>query len=107
MRGKEIVLVIDTNVWLSYLMTDTPEQYQFIFEHPDGSIFICDEMIDEIREVALRDKFRRYFTVESAEQLIEALETIATRIQLRPDYEIAEELRDRDDAFLLALAGAI
>lgn len=107
MRGEEIVLVIDTNVWISYLMTDTPEQYQIVFEHPECSIYICDELIEEIREVAHRDKFRRFFTVESVDELINALETISTKIQVDSAIQSTSFLRDRDDAFLLALAAAI
>lgn len=107
MRREEIVLVIDTNVWISYLLTDTPEKYQIVFEHPECSIYICDELIDEIREVANRDKFRRFFTIESVDQLIHALETIATNIRVDPEIQATDFLRDRDDAFLLVLAGAI
>lgn len=76
-------------------------------EHPEFSIYICDELVEEIREVAHRDKFRRFFTVESVDELINALETITTKIQVDSAIQSTSFLRDRDDAFLLALAAAI
>jgi predicted nucleic acid-binding protein len=54
---------------------DYPRQHKGSYKKREGSrkkAIYSDELMDEIRKVAHRDKFRRYFTIEGVDQQVKA-----------------------------------
>jgi len=68
----------------------------------DGSILIVttEQLLSEIKIVTSREKLKKYFPKESVKELIELLETIAEKIEIKPTHFIN---RDPKDNFLLDL----
>ena len=93
-------VIIDTNLWISFLLTKN----FFIFDlAAQGMLDLisCDELTDEFIRVAARSKFRKYFSLERVEELIFQLTGTVIPVELKSTVSIC---RDNKDNFLLALA---
>lgn len=100
MKAKNIKVIFDTNVWISFLIG---KRLSFIKKYvASGQIIIITtpQLLTEIKEVTKREKLKKYFPEESVKDLIELLETIAEQIEIKPVHFIN---RDPKDNFLLDL----
>jgi len=61
MQNKVSRIIIDTNLWISFLITkDFAKLDQIIFSRL-GILIFSQELLAEFLEVARRPKFRRFF----------------------------------------------
>lgn len=100
MKNKEVKVIFDTNVWISFLIG---KRLSKIKQHiSDGSITIIttEQLLTEIKMVTNREKLKKYFPEESVKELVELLETIARKVEIKPTHFIN---RDPKDNFLLDL----
>lgn len=100
MKNKEVKVIFDTNIWISFLIGKRLAKIkQYI---SDGSITIIttEQLLTEIKMVTNREKLKKYFPEESVKELIELLETIAKKVEIKPTHFIN---RDPKDNFLLDL----
>jgi len=100
MKNKEVKVIFDTNVWISFLIgKHLAKIKQYI---SDGSITIIttEQLLTEIKIVTNREKLKKYFPEESVKELVELLETIAITVEIKPTHFIN---RDTKDNFLLDL----
>lgn len=100
MKNKDVKVIFDTNVWISFLIGKRLAKIkQYI---SDGSITIIttDQLLTEIKMVTNREKLKKYFPEESVKELLELLETIAQKVEIKPTHFIN---RDPKDNFLLDL----
>lgn len=100
MRAEKHRVVIDTNLWISFLLTrDFTKLDELISE---GLILLMSqELLEEIVEVAERPKFRKYFDLTDLADLLLNLEQKAELVIVRSEVRIC---RDEKDNFLLSLA---
>ena len=98
-EGKHRV-VIDTNLWISFLLTRDFSKLDRLMS-TDGTILISQELLEEIVEVAERPKFRRYFDLFELADLLVKLEQKTELVQVSSQVNIC---RDDKDNFLLSLA---
>lgn len=94
MREKNIKVIFDTNVWISFLIG---KRLSNIKKHiSDGSITIIttDQLLIEIKAVTCREKMKKYFPRESVNELIELLEAIALQIEIKPRHIISKDPKD-------------
>lgn len=100
MTNKNVKIIFDTNVWISFLIG---RRLAKIKQHiSDGRITIIttEKLLLEIKIVTSREKLKKYFPKESVIELIELLETIAEKVDIKPTHFIS---RDPKDNFLLDL----
>lgn len=100
MTKKNIKVIFDTNIWISFLIGKRLAKIkQYI---SDGSITIVttQQLLTEIKTVTSREKLKKYFPKENVRELIQLLETIAEKVEIRPTHSIN---RDPKDNFLLDL----
>lgn len=100
MTSKNVKVIFDTNVWISFLIGKRLSKIrQYI---SDGSITIITttQLLTEIKIVTSRDKLKKYFPKASVEELIELLEAIAENVEIKPLHAAS---RDPKDNFLLDL----
>ncbi|HSV77085.1 MAG TPA: putative toxin-antitoxin system toxin component, PIN family [Bacteroidales bacterium] len=100
MKNKKVKVIFDTNVWISFLIgKHLVKIKQYI---SDGSIIIVttDQLLTEIKIVTNREKLKKYFPKESVKELVELLETIALKVEIKPTHF---KNRDPKDNFLLDL----
>ncbi len=63
-------LVIDTNLWISFLLTKEYSKVDPLFENGNIVMLFSQELIDEFIEVAIRPKFRKYFSLADLQDLL-------------------------------------
>ena len=100
MTAKNIKVIFDTNVWISFLIG---KRLSFIKNYiSNGQIIIVttEQLLKEIKEVTNRKPLKKYFPQESVIELLQLLETIAEKVEIEPTHFIN---RDPKDNFLLDL----
>jgi putative PIN family toxin of toxin-antitoxin system len=94
-------VIIDTNLWISFLLTNEYSQIDTMFADNNLTLIFSQELIDEFIEVAQRPKFRKYFSLNDIEDLLQRVRRVATFISVTTTFD---RCRDPKDNFLLALA---
>ncbi|MBS1732654.1 MAG: putative toxin-antitoxin system toxin component, PIN family, partial [Bacteroidetes bacterium] len=61
MPKKRNRIVIDTNIWISFLLTKDFSAFDKIVSAPNIKLIFSKALIEEFIEVAQRSKFRKYF----------------------------------------------
>lgn len=98
-------VVIDTDVWISFMLGGHMAGMQRALLSEQVEVCICDELIREIGEVAGRPKIRKHIGPKDMEQTLELMQRYCSFVACRE--AVAAEVRDKDDLFLLALAKAV
>ena len=101
MPKKKDRIIIDTNLWISFLLTKNFEKLDKIITDKLLTILFSQTLLKEFIEVAQRPKFRKYFPLNDLELLLIHIENEAEFIKVTSDIEIC---RDPKDNFLLSLA---
>jgi len=94
-------VIIDTNLWLSFLLTKDLSKFDSIIANSEITLIFSQELIDEIVEVTQRVKFRKYFKLDDVESLLLKLKARAIYINVASEVLAC---RDPKDNFLLALS---
>ncbi len=100
-------MVIDPNVFISALMAKPGSAALAIAQAVTTNklaLVACPALLLELSDVVHREHFRRWFTVQDAERLVDALSLIA---EMHPDPPaVPPGCTDPDDDYLFALADA-
>lgn len=94
-------IIIDTNLWVSFLLT---KQFSFLddlLENGKIQLIFSQDLLDEFMEVINRPKLRRYFPEENLVLILETIEQYADFITVNSNVNVC---RDPKDNFLLSLA---
>ncbi|MBV6641718.1 MAG: putative toxin-antitoxin system toxin component, PIN family [Cyclobacteriaceae bacterium] len=94
-------IVIDTNFWISYLLTNSFTFLDSIFDHPNFIILYDENLLKEISHVALRPKFNGVIKSKDLLKLIDSIEGLGEYIESKSSIE---ESRDIKDNYLLSLS---
>jgi len=100
MRRKKDRIIIDTNLWVSFLLTKTTPRLDKLFQRKTILLIFSQELLDEFIEVAGRPKFKKYFTSHDLEDLLFQIRMYAEFISVKSTVDIC---RDPNDNFLLSL----
>jgi putative PIN family toxin of toxin-antitoxin system len=94
-------VIIDTNLWTSFLITKNYSKLGKILSEKLVMLLYSQELIDEFIEVTQRPKFKRYFSSEDLQGLLLAISDRAVFIEVSSTVNICRDVKDN---FLLALA---
>lgn len=94
-------VIIDTNIWISFLIGKELSRLQHFIADERIKIIICDQLISEIKLVTNREKIKRYFPATRVEEFLSLLEIISEKI---PIEKIEAVSPDPKDDFLFALS---
>ncbi|MBI3233376.1 MAG: putative toxin-antitoxin system toxin component, PIN family [Bacteroidetes bacterium] len=94
-------MVIDTNLWISFLITKDLTKFDEIIFSRHGILVFSQELLDEFLEVAKRPKFRRFFSAADIEEILETIDEYADFVKVQTQIEVC---RDPKDNFLLSLS---
>ena len=61
-------VIIDTNLWISFLLTKDLSKFDSIITEQKLTLLFSQELIDELVEVTQRPKFRKYFPLDEVEE---------------------------------------
>ena len=93
-------IIIDTNLWISFLLTNNYTKLDVILSKGRKLLF-SQQLIEEFVKVVQRPKLKKYFTIEDIENLLITISTKPTFIKVTSEIDIC---RDPKDNFILALA---
>lgn len=100
MQKNKIRAVIDTNIWIAFLIGKTLSGLREAILKDSIKILFSEELFVELIEVLRRPKFSRYFSQEDIEELISLLHC---KTELVAVQDQVAECRDPKDNFLLEL----
>lgn len=101
MPKEKYRIIIDTNLWISFLVSNDYTKLDKILSDKLITVLYSQELIDEFIEVAQRPKFRKYFSHRDLQKL---LLTMSERAIFIETFSIVNICRDPKDNFLLSLA---
>ncbi len=94
-------VIIDTNLWISFLLTKDFSRFDRILSEELLTLLFSEELLEEFLEVAKRPKFRKDFSMPDLHELL-------TQIKDRAEFIIVNSVtnicRDPKDNYLLSLA---
>ena len=94
-------IIIDTNLWISFLLTNDFSKLDKVFVDKRVILLFSQILLDEFLEVAQRSKFKKYFSLPDLERLLLQIKNEAEFIEVTSDIRLC---RDPKDDFLLSLA---
>ena len=100
MKAKSIKVIFDTNVWISFLIGKRLAFIKNYISSGQITIVTTEQLLTEIKEVTSRERLKKYFSQESVIELLDLLEAIAEKVEIKPRHFIN---RDPKDNFLLDL----
>ena len=101
MASKVERVVIDTNLWISFLITKNHKKLDSKIKSGKVKLLFSLELIEEFLTVANRTKFKRYFDKDDLEQLLDLFDVYGELVDIKSKVKIC---RDPKDNFLLSLA---
>jgi len=101
MLKKRNRIIIDTNLWISFLLINDFSKLDRILAANRIQFLFRQALLDEFIEVAQRPKFKKYFSLTDLENLLIQIRHEAEFINVTSNINIC---RDPKDNFLLSLA---
>jgi hypothetical protein len=101
MPVKKDRVIIDTNLWISFLLTKNYSKLDDLLSGNKIILLFDQHLISEFIEVAKRPKLKKYFTAADLQKILTFISFHAEFIEVINEVKIC---RDPKDDFLLALA---
>ncbi|MCF2503459.1 putative toxin-antitoxin system toxin component, PIN family [Dyadobacter sp. CY107] len=101
MRNNSEKIILDTNLWISFLISkDFSKLDKILFSRKCRLVF-SEELMQEFLQVAGRPKFKKYFSSDDLEAILQSIEEFADFVHVTT---VTTLCRDPKDNFLLSLA---
>ena len=101
MQGNPLRVVIDTNIWISFLIGKSLTGLSEAIINGQVLVLFSDDLFCELLEVLKRPKLKKYFSETDIENLVTLLHEKVELIEITHHFE---DCRDAKDNFLLDLA---
>ena len=102
-KKKQTIVIGDSNIWISLLIN--PTKNAFLIDALNNSslrFLICKQLLEEIQNVALREKFRKWFDESLIQDLMTVLKSKCHNLEIIEKEH--PDLRDPKDNFIITLA---
>lgn len=101
MANRPERLVIDTNLWISFLISDSFSKLDKLVQTHKVIFLFSEELLNEFLEVISRPKLKKYFSDSDVKALLNAIQSHADFVTVKSHVNVC---RDKKDNFLLALS---
>jgi len=101
MAHKQLKIIIDTNLWISYLITKSYKQIDDLLVSKKIRIVFSEELLNEFIDVIQRPEISKYFSLDDIKKLLELFDFYGDLIEVKSGIN---QCRDPKDNFLLSLA---
>lgn len=98
-------VILDNNIWISFLIGKQLRLLAEVFTRTDISVYVCDELIREFKDVARRPKISRYVSNDDIASTLHLMEALCTYVKI--DVKSTSPVRDVNDLYLLSLADSV
>lgn len=99
-------VIIDTNLWISFLIGHQTQLVRRMLTDLRFDVCVCSRLIEEIRDVASREKISRRVNTADVEDLLVIIHAFCQFVTIEAEVAPAA-VRDPKDLYLLALADTI
>jgi len=100
MANKPERIVIDTNIFISFLISDSFSKLDEYLQTNKVRLLFSDELLNEFLAVVSRPKLKKYFSGKDISKLLDSIQDHADFIEV---ISQVNNCRDKKDNFLLAL----
>lgn len=100
MRSRPDKLVIDTNLWISFLISNSFSKLDKLIETNKVVFVFSDELLTEFLNVTSRPKLKKYFSQSDVTYLLNSIHTYAEFIHVKSNASVCSDPKDN---FLLSL----
>lgn len=98
-------VILDCNIWISFLLSKQDCLLKRMLMDTRFDIYICEELLSEIINVARRDKIRKRVSENELQQLLKIIDAFCEKTTI--DHIAESIIRDPKDLYLLSLAETI
>jgi putative PIN family toxin of toxin-antitoxin system len=99
-RKRNVRIVIDTNLWISFLITKSFQKLDSIVVHHNPKICFSDELLQELTNSVSKPRLSKHFGPTAIEEMIFAFSDYIQVVEVKSKINVC---RDPNDNFLLAL----
>jgi putative PIN family toxin of toxin-antitoxin system len=99
-------VIFDTNLWISFLIGHQTQFVRRMLTDLRFDVYVCSRLIEEIRDVANRDKIRKYVSETDIDDLLSIINAFCQFVTIEAEVS-PSAIRDPKDLYLLALADTI
>ncbi len=99
-------VIFDTNLWISFLIGHQTQLVRRMLTDLRFDVYVCSRLIEEIRDVASRDKIRKYVSEKDIDDLLAIINAFCQFATIEAEV-VPTAIRDPKDLYLLALADTI
>lgn len=100
MANKPDRIVIDTNIFVSFLITGSFSKLYKLLESHKVILLFSEELLQEFLDVVKRPKLKKYFSEKDVSKVLDGIQYYADYIEVSTNVNVC---RDANDNFLLAL----
>lgn len=99
-------VIIDTNIWISFLIGHQSQLMYSILTNSRVEVFVCPQLIAEIKDVASRSKIAKYIKPNDVTDMFAIINAFCHSVIINADVPYSS-VRDPKDLYLLSLAETI
>jgi len=99
-------VIIDTNLWISFLIGHQTQLVRRMLTDMRFDVYVCARLVEEIRDVASRDKISKYVTPSDIDDLLAIINAFCQFVVINTEAPTTA-IRDPKDLYLLSLAETI
>ena len=98
-------VVLDCNIWISFLLGFQVPFVRSVLNNPRIEVYVCPELLREIRTVATRDKIKEHLKSNDLDDLLNLITAFCEHTYISQTAQ--SPIRDSKDLYLLSLADSI
>lgn len=98
-------VILDSNIWISFLIGHQIQTVRRILTDMRVDVYVCNNLIAEIVDVANRDKIRKYIKDNELEDLLRIIRAYCNIVPL--ETKAKSVVRDPKDLYLISLAETV
>lgn len=99
-------IILDCNIWISFLIGHQAQLVRRILTDVRFDVVVCDRLLEEIRDVASRDKISKRVSLKDVEDLFQIIHAFCLMADIHVEAQPGA-VRDPKDLYLLSLAESI
>lgn len=98
-------VIIDTNLWISFLIGKRLTVLKFLFTNSNLTFFVCNELLEEIQRISSKQKIRKYVSENDIIDTFRLINVFCKNVVI--DTKAISPIRDIKDLYLLSLADTV
>ncbi len=99
-RKNGLRIVIDTNLWISFLISKSFQKLDHIILSSSPKIYFSAQLLEELHQSVLKPKLAKHFGTNAIEEMLVAMSDFIEIIDVKSNVVVC---RDPKDNFVLAL----